>query len=75
MSIQRRGSLASLSDAKTVHVSENLTNINGGSGALAWIVFDANGTRSTPTYSQIGNSNLYELSTLNETLSATIKQA
>ena len=41
----------------------------------AWIVFDAGGTRVTPTYSKIGDSNLYELNILNETLSAWTKQA
>ena len=65
----------SLAKAQEEHSSENLTNINGGSGSLAWIVFDANGTRSTPTYSKIGDSNLYELNVLNETLSSTTKQA
>lgn len=65
----------SLETARAAHASENLTNVNGGSGTLAWIVFDANGTRSTPTYSKIGDSNLYELNTLDETLSSTTKQA
>ena len=65
----------SLSTAQAAKASENLYNVNGGSGTLAWIVFDAYGTRSTPTYSKIGDSNLYELNTLNETLSATTKQA
>ena len=70
-----RKSGVSLETAQGNHSSENLTNINGGTGTLTWIVFDANGTRSTPSYSQIGDSNLYELNILNETLSSTTKQA
>ena len=70
-----RKSGVSLATAQTAHSSENLTNVNGGSGMYAWIVFDANGTRTTPTYSKIGDSNLYELNILNETLSSSTKQA
>ena len=60
----------SLATAQNTHASDNLTAINGGSGDLAWIIFDAEGTRTTVAYSQIGGSNLYELNVTTETLSA-----
>ena len=47
-----------------------LTAVSGGSGTLAWIIFDAEGTRKIVSYSQIGESNLYELNVTTETLSA-----
>lgn len=70
-----RKSGVSLSTAQSAHESHNLSNINGGTGALAWIIFDAQGTRSTPTYSKIGDSNLYELNILSETLTAYKQEA
>lgn len=70
-----RKSGVSLATAQSTHVADNLSNVSGGSGDKAWIVFDAQGTRSTPSYSRIGDSNLYELDVLNETLTATTKQA
>lgn len=60
----------SLATAQDQHSSENLTAVSGGSGNLAWIIFDAEGTRTTVSYSQINESNLYELSATTETLSA-----
>ena len=60
----------SLSTAQNAHASDNLSAVSGGSGSLAWIIFDAEGTRTTVAYSQIADSNLYELTTTTETLSA-----
>ena len=65
-----RKSGVSLATAQATHVSDNLTAIGGGYGDLAWIIFDAEGTRTTVSYSQIGGSNLYELNVMTETLSA-----
>lgn len=70
-----RSSGVSLSTAQNSKASENLTNVNGGSGNLAWIVFDANGTRVTPSYSRIGDSNLFDLDVTTETLTASQKSA
>ena len=66
----RRKSGVSLEQAKAEHESHDLHAIYGGTGAFAWIVFDANGTRKTPAYTQIGDSNLYELTITDETLTA-----
>ena len=60
----------SLATAQGTHASDNLTAVSGGSNDLAWIIFDAEGTRNTVNYSQIADSNLYELTTTTETLSA-----
>ena len=60
----------SLATAQAAHASDNLTAVSGGSGSLEWIIFDAEGTRTTVNYSQINGSNLYELNTTTETLSA-----
>ena len=68
--VNRRFSGVSLARAQAEHESHDLHSIYGGSGSLAWIVFDAQGTRKTPTYSQIGESNLYELNIKEDTLTA-----
>lgn len=68
--VNRRKSGVSLQQAQAEHESHDLHAVYGGSGSLAWIVFDAKGTRKTPTYSQIGDSNLYELNISEETLTA-----
>lgn len=65
-----RKSGVSLETAKANHTTESLTTVYGGSGLLAWIIFDAEGTRTIVGYSQIGDSNLYELTTTTETYSA-----
>lgn len=59
-----------LSTAQAEHSADDLTAVNGGSGNLAWIIFDAEGTRKIVSYAQIGDSNLYELNITTETLSA-----
>lgn len=59
-----------LATAQAAHASDNLTAVSGGSGNLAWIIFDAEGTRTTVNYMQISGSNLYELNVTTETLSA-----
>lgn len=65
-----RKSGVSLATAQAEHSEDNLTAVGGGSGSLAWIIFDAEGTRKTVSYSQIGDSNLYELTITNETYNA-----
>lgn len=61
----------SLSAAQAAAVaSDNLSAIGGGYGSGAWVIFDAEGTRTTADYSQIGGSNLYELNIVTETLVA-----
>lgn len=60
----------SLATAQGTHDVCNLTPVSGGTGDLAWIIYDAEGTRKTVSYSQIGDSNLYELNETNETLTA-----
>lgn len=60
----------SLATCQSYHASDNLTAINGGSGSLAWIIFDAEGTKTTVSYSQIGDSNLYDLTITTENLNA-----
>lgn len=60
----------SLATAQAEHSADNLTAVSGGSGSLAWIIFDAEGTRKVVSYSQIADSNLYELNITTETLSA-----
>ena len=65
-----RKSGVSLATAEGTHATDELTAIAGGSGDLAWVIFDAEGTRTVIAYSQIGGSNLYELNVTTETLSA-----
>jgi len=60
----------SLQTAQEAHESGSYTPIYGGSGSFAWICFDASGTRVTPTYSRIGDSNLFELNITTENLTA-----
>ena len=64
----------SLSTARSsVQSSDNndaLSAVTGGFGTGAWIIFDAEGTKKIVSYSQIGDSNLYELNITTETLSA-----
>ena len=60
----------SLATAKEEHSVDNLTAVSGGSGDLAWIIFDAEGTRKIVSYSQISDSNLYQLDITTETLTA-----
>lgn len=62
----------SLETAQNSHESGSFSPIYGGSGAYAWICFDASGTRVTPSYSRIGDSNLYELNVTTENLTAYI---
>lgn len=68
--VNRRMSGVSLQQAQEKHESHDLHSVYGGTGSLAWIVFDANGTKMIPSYSQIGESNLYELNITEETLTA-----
>lgn len=63
-----RKSGVSLAAAQAANASDDLTAVSGGSGALAWIIFDAEGTKVSPSYSQIGDSNLYDLVITTETL-------
>ena len=58
--------------AEGFHCSENLKAVNGGSGDLAWIIFDAEGTQTHVSYSQISDSNLYEVYVTTETLTASL---
>lgn len=60
----------SLEYAKSKSGSDNLSAVTGGSGSLSWIIFDAEGTRTTTSYTQISDSNLYELTETTETLTA-----
>jgi len=60
----------SLQTAQESHESGTFTPISGGSGTYAWICFDASGTRVTPSYSRIGDSNLFELNVTTEVLEA-----
>lgn len=60
----------SLTTAQEAHASDNLTAVSGGSGTLAWIIYDAEGTKTTVNYMQISGSNLYELNVTTETLNA-----
>lgn len=60
----------SLADAQGSHASDALTAIKGGSGLLAWTIPDAEGTKTTPAYTQISGSNLYDLNITTETFSA-----
>ena len=62
----------SLATAQASHESCNLTPVGGGSGTMAWIIYDAEGTRKKVSYSQIGDSNLYELEETTETLTASL---
>ena len=66
-----RKSGVSLATAQASHDTCKLTPVSGGSGDLAWIIY-AEGTRSTVSYSQIGDSNLYELNETTETIVASI---
>lgn len=65
-----RRSGVSLDTAKSFHSSDNLTAVGGGSGNLAWLIFDAEGTRKTVSYSQIADSNLYEVLVTTEVYNA-----
>ncbi len=47
--------------ADTFHSSRSMSMVSGGSGALAWIVADAEGTAVDVAVSQMDNSNLYEV--------------
>lgn len=60
----------SLDRAKSYHSNESLTAVAGGSGSLAWIIFDAEGTRTTVSYNQISESNLYDVNVTTETYTA-----
>lgn len=66
----KRISGVSLASAMGYHSSDKMTAINGGTGALAWIIFDAEGTRTIVSYNQIGDSNLYEVNVTTEKYSA-----
>ena len=70
VSSTRKYSGVSLATAQGFHSSDNLTAVTGGSGSLAWIIFDAEGTRILVSYSKIADSNLYEVNVTTETLSA-----
>ena len=52
------------------HNNDALSAVTGGTGNMAWIIYDAEGTEKRVSYSQIGDSNLYELNITTETLSA-----
>ena len=77
-----RKSGVSLSTAKSEHAEQNMSDIHDfyqTSSTTGGITFykevnfpNAKGTRTTTSYSQIDNSNLYELSITNETLKARI---
>ena len=56
--------------AKEFHASDSLSMIIGGSGNLAWGIFDAEGDKTTVSYSQIADSNLYEVNVTTEHLNA-----
>ena len=58
-----------LSTAQDTHASSNLLPVADGSGTLAWVLYDVRGTRTSVNYTQIGGSNLYELTVTTETLS------
>jgi len=60
----------SLSTAQGEACSDSLTGVCGGSGSLAWAIFDCEGSRKQVSYTQINGSNLYALQIVNETLSA-----
>ena len=60
----------SLATAQAQHATDDLTAVKGGHGTLAWIIFDAEGTRTLVSYAQIGDSNLYDLNVTTETLTA-----
>lgn len=60
----------SLATCQSYHASDNLTSVAGGSGAYEWVVIDAEGTRTYVQYSQIGDSNLYDLTVTTEKLNA-----
>lgn len=60
----------SLATCLSYHASDDLTAVSGGSGSGAWIIYDAEGTRVTVSYSQIGDSNLYDLIVTTETYNA-----
>lgn len=68
--IRRSG--VSLAAAQAAHDTCNLTPVSGGSGDLGWVIYDAEGTRSTVSYSQVGDSNLYELNETTETIVASV---
>ena len=58
----------SLSMAQNEHAESNLLPVADGSGNLAWVLYDVRGTRTAVNYSQIGGSNLYELTITTENL-------
>lgn len=60
----------SLATCQSYHATDALTAVSGGGGAYAWIIFDAEGVKTTVSYSQIGDSNLYDLTITTETLNA-----
>lgn len=59
----------SLHTAQAEHATSDLAPASDGSGDSSWVLYDVRGTRTTPHYSQIGGSNLYELTVTTETLS------
>lgn len=56
--------------AKSYHSTTSLTNVGGGSGDEAWIIYDAEGSQEDVAYSQIGGSNLYEVTITRRDLTA-----
>lgn len=65
----------SLATCQSYHASDSLTSVGGGSGQYEWVVVDAEGTRTTVQYSQIGDSNLYDLNITTETLNAWLSRS
>ena len=63
----------SLSDAQSEHATSDLLPVSDGSYNQTWVLYDVRGRRTSVNYSQIGGSNLYELSVTTETL--TVKYA
>ena len=55
-------SVASLS------ASSNLLPVTDGSGSAAWVLYDVRGTRTSVSYSQISDSNLFEVVVTDEDL-------
>lgn len=58
-----------LATALSEHASSNLSPVADGTGDGAWVLYDVRGVRTSVNYSQIGDSNLYELTVTEETLS------
>ena len=60
----------SLQYAGSKRGTASLTGVSGGSGTLAWVVPECEGSQTDYSYSQIGDSNLYELVETNNVYTA-----